>query len=1038
MPKDVYGSISLKITVTAICQFAYGSTADAFDEYLQMSEHTARDALFFFKMCIIKMYMSKYLRKPTSEDVVNIQQKHNNVHGFLRLLGTGANNDINVLDNSSLFDDLLDDLAPAVSYVVNGVEYRNGVKKVHEKMSNKLSVSSKDVGDLFNNRPVHTKLTHYVESCVEGEDVGRDEASMSKGGAIVGPGGAGDIPEKQKSGGIKEVSGWWCRCGGEVVVSLWSCRCGRFRGGEVLWCATTSLPRIVSFENGFTQLFGGDTNLLHSDDDYTVHLHLNQYTGAGFRSSDLYNHGLFSAKIKLPSDYTARIVVAFYTSNGDVFQKTHDELDFEFLGNIKGKPWRFQTNLYSNGSTSRGREERYTFWFDPTKAYHRYTILWTSSKIIFYIDEVPIREILRSDEMGSDFPSKPMALYATIWDASNWATNGGKYKEKEIWWCDGSGRDYEVVMVVVGECGEGSWVHWWRRVEKVVVERRMCRNEMEQGLAHRPMIVGVSHDLRGDSWGCVPRSLFWRKDLDRDGERRFDYLTFALVSSKASAKGVGLRVVDSHTGKIITILFVIMNAKDSITTQTCELSQVDFNDFLALYPIPSKYHVILPKSNQTIFDAPLGLNPFGYDKLPTFVVMCKAYGCEPSLDLFRGFFNLCRAGKWLMFAKRPILFLAGLKPSWEHGQQQPAIMAGRKEMAFRNFIYTKDDDDLDFLPKEPSLGFGIGSPSTSVNTEPPKDVEEPEVQPVKVTADSEESPKAGVFVVHLGSVATRIKERKCKTRGGSLRPLVKRKLASGPLSSRAMRAKTFAFKDVASFLSISNNDEGLPDCFELKDANACHLKISAITLPAWKGHLGNQIDLELLDLHDRYYTERSREEEYEGLRVKCKVVMAEFDQNPVVLALREKISSLTADVTKHKEADKARLEAVEVSLHREVEELKQDRRDVVSMVIPYAVIELVHSNELGRFVGKLVSSAITYRRCRASEQVAAIKEPFELSKVKGYRSSYQKDHTQASNDFTTAMFPWLDEFVADATVLIKTMLLKNPPMLQKPAPSRNQ
>nr|GEY08668.1 protein ALP1-like [Tanacetum cinerariifolium] len=37
-----------------------------------------------------------------------------------------ANNDINVLDNSLLFDNLLDDLAHVVSYVVNGVEYRNG------------------------------------------------------------------------------------------------------------------------------------------------------------------------------------------------------------------------------------------------------------------------------------------------------------------------------------------------------------------------------------------------------------------------------------------------------------------------------------------------------------------------------------------------------------------------------------------------------------------------------------------------------------------------------------------------------------------------------------------------------------------------------------------------------------------------------------------------------------------------------------------------------------------------------------------------
>ncbi|KAK9051521.1 hypothetical protein SSX86_028148 [Deinandra increscens subsp. villosa] len=191
---------------------------------------------------------------------------------------------------------------------------------------------------------------------------------------------------------------------------------------------TATPPRIVSFQKGFTQLFGGDTNLRRSGDDNTVHLHLNQYTGAGFRSSDMYNHGLFSARIKLPSDYTAGIVVAFYTSNGDVFEKTHDELDFEFLGNIKGKPWRFQTNLYGNGSTSRGREERYTLWFDPSKAYHRYTILWTSSKIIFSIDNIPIREILRTTEMGADFPSKPMALYATIWDASNWATNGGKYK----------------------------------------------------------------------------------------------------------------------------------------------------------------------------------------------------------------------------------------------------------------------------------------------------------------------------------------------------------------------------------------------------------------------------------------------------------------------------------------------------------------------------------------------------------------------------------------------------------------------------------
>ncbi|XP_021887194.1 probable xyloglucan endotransglucosylase/hydrolase protein 30 [Carica papaya] len=183
----------------------------------------------------------------------------------------------------------------------------------------------------------------------------------------------------------------------------------------------------INFDDGLSPLFG-DSNLVRSPDARSVRLLLDRFTGSGFISSSMYHHGLFSAMIKLPSDYTAGIVVAFYTSNGDVFEKTHDELDFEFLGNIEGKPWRFQTNLYGNGSVSRGREERYRLWFDPSKEFHRYSILWTVKNIIFYVDNVPIREVVRNEAMGADYPLKPMSLYATIWDASSWATSGGRYK----------------------------------------------------------------------------------------------------------------------------------------------------------------------------------------------------------------------------------------------------------------------------------------------------------------------------------------------------------------------------------------------------------------------------------------------------------------------------------------------------------------------------------------------------------------------------------------------------------------------------------
>lgn len=75
-------------------------------------------------------------------------------------------------------------------------------------------------------------------------------------------------------------------------------------------------------------------------------------------------------------------MILIQTSNGDVFVKNHDELDIEFLGNVEGKPWRFQTNMYGNGSTNRGREERYRLWFDPSKEFHRYSILWTPTKIM--------------------------------------------------------------------------------------------------------------------------------------------------------------------------------------------------------------------------------------------------------------------------------------------------------------------------------------------------------------------------------------------------------------------------------------------------------------------------------------------------------------------------------------------------------------------------------------------------------------------------------------------------------------------------------
>nr|GEV88786.1 hypothetical protein [Tanacetum cinerariifolium] len=367
-----------------------------------------------------------------------------------------------------------------------------------------------------------------------------------------------------------------------------------------------------------------------------------------------------------------------------------------------------------------------------------------------------------------------------------------------------------------------------------------------------------------------------------------------------------------------------MVAKDIIRTKTCVLIKEELFDFFTTYPIPSKYKVMLPKSNQTIFDASDGYvglythcfslanirlplsrhNPSSCAKQTTFGVMCKAYAYEPSVDLFRGFFDLFPG-----------------------------------DMAFRNFLYAKTNKDLTFLPKDPSPEFGTGSPSASINTELPLVDTEPAYE-----ANTEQN--------------------------------------------------------VENVTDYASREDGLPDVLELQDSNACHLNISNITHPDWRGHLDNQLDVELLDLHDCCYArqaimdnvvnrrarellkvveqikgecdflmarEKAGDKECEELKAKCKAAMMVMDNNPNVKVLHENIVALLVGVKEHK-----------ASLNRML--LESAKAKVVLKVVPYISMKLVHIDELGMLVGKLVSSAVFYERCATFEKVAEMKEPFDLTK----------------------------------------------------------
>ncbi|GKE49486.1 hypothetical protein Tco_1480744 [Tanacetum coccineum] len=120
--------------------------------------------------------------------------------------------------------------------------------------------------------------------------------------------------------------------------------------------------------------------------------------------------------------------------------------------------------------------------------------------------------------------------------------------------------------------------------------------------------------------------------------------------------------------------------------------------------------------------------------------------------------------------------------------------------------------------------------------------------------------------------------------------------------------------------------------------------------------------------------ERARDKECEGLRVKCEAAMTDFKKNHAVLALLKKIYALSIEAKEHK--------LLLLRLKR------QGWR-------PLKCLSGKRLRSLNRIGDKW-----------AFEQVVGMKEPFNLSKVKGYRSSYKKDHTEASNDLSTATFPW--------------------------------
>ncbi|GJV81089.1 hypothetical protein Tco_1516959 [Tanacetum coccineum] len=163
---------------------------------------------------------------------------------------------------------------------------------------------------------------------------------------------------------------------------------------------------------------------------------------------------------------------------------------------------------------------------------------------------------------------------------------------------------------------------------------------------------------------------------------------------------------------------------------------------------------------------------------------------------------------------------------------------------------------------------------------------------------------------------------------------------------------------------------------------------------------------ELKDAIDCHWVrEVKRDKAYAELEKKCNEALQDLDKNPLVSDMRSEIETLEG---------------------QEIDSLRQDRAVIVSKVVPNATMKLVHSDDMGVLVAKLVRATIIHGRCMAFEEVAKLRDLIVLEKMSGYRTSSKDKYDRAGKDMVNVFYPFLSEFTSNPYAFVEQLLSIKP------------